>query len=273
MAVEAEDALGDERERDALPEEQGEDSQPAAEQGGDTQTSPEIEALARELGWTPLEEFKGDPSRWRDPREYIRRGQDITRSLSDKVRDLSEQTRRMARTNGAILDRELKREREQLEQTFAKAVEDNDVETAHRTSQRLAQLPEHSDAPAEDEAVSDFKSRNSWYGQDNAATAVANAVAAQLHAQGKSPAEQVQAAEAEAKRRFPELFRGQVREPAKQPPTLNAPVTRTPRAAPKQKGVAELPVDARKAADDLLKRRGVSLEEYARIYWQENGDA
>ena len=273
MAVEAEDALDHERERENAPEDQGEGSQQAAEQGGDTQTSPEIEALARELGWTPLDEFKGDPSRWRDPREYIKHGQDITRSLSDKVRDLSEQTRRMARTNGAILDRELKREREQLEQTFAKAVEDNDVETAHRTSQQLAKLPEQAEGPVEDSAVTDFKSRNDWYERDAAATAVAQSVAAQLHAQGKSPTEQVQAAEAEVKRRFPELFKGQTREPAKGAPTLNAPQSRTARMAPKQKGFAELPADARKAAEDLQKRRGVSLDEYARIYWQENEGA
>lgn len=271
MAVEAEDALGDERERDALPEEQGEDSQPAAEQGGDTQTSPEIEALARELGWTPLEEFKGDPSRWRDPREYIRRGQDITRSLSDKVRDLSEQARRMARTNGAILDRELKRERDQLERTFAKAVEENDVETAQEASQRLAKLPEQAEPPVEDNAVSDFRSRNTWYERDGAATAVAQSVAAQLHAQGKSPAEQVAAAEAEVRRRFPELF--PTREPAKAAPAVNAPQSRTSRTAPKVKGVAELPADARRAAEDLHKRRGVSLDDYARIYWQENEGA
>lgn len=74
-------------------------------------------------------------------------------------------------------------------------------------------------------------------------------------------------------RRFPELFQGQTREPSKAPPAVNAPQSRAARTAPKVKGFAELPADARKAAEDLKKRRGVSLDEYARIYWQENEEA
>ena len=52
-------------------------------------SEPAVEVKAREMGWKPLDEFKGNPDHWRDAEEYVQRGEEvlpILRAESGKLR-------------------------------------------------------------------------------------------------------------------------------------------------------------------------------------------
>lgn len=41
------------------------------------ESSPEVVAEARQLGWVPQEEFRGDQSRWVDADSFVKRGHEV----------------------------------------------------------------------------------------------------------------------------------------------------------------------------------------------------
>lgn len=266
MAEEAEGDITDVVD-DAAPQEGATAQDPP--EGDSPQTPSEIDVLAQEMGWAPKDQWRGDPNDWKDAKTFLKTTVDINRTISREVRELKDTTSRMAKTSAAIAEREIRREREEIEARFKSAVAEQDTDAAWEASEQLRKLPNAED-PSIDPAVADFKARNGWFEADPAATAVAQAVAARLHAQGKTPAEQTKAAEDEVRRRFPELFDAPARTQAKDPPSVNAPGSRTARPTPKAKGFAELPRDAQAAAHDFLKRgRITSLADYAKDYWNE----
>jgi len=50
----------------------------------------EIEARAKELGWAPKEQFKGDPERWVDAVTYVQRGEELVPLLKATTRKQGE---------------------------------------------------------------------------------------------------------------------------------------------------------------------------------------
>lgn len=56
------------------------------DEGGDAQ----IEAIAREMGWKPLEEYRGPPGKWRPAAEFVERGENILPIVRDQNRRLTE---------------------------------------------------------------------------------------------------------------------------------------------------------------------------------------
>ena len=68
---------------------------PDDEEDGEDDDPPEItlEQRARAMGWKPLAEYRGDPRRWTDAAEFIRKGEEELPVLRD-------QSRRIGRNNG-----------------------------------------------------------------------------------------------------------------------------------------------------------------------------
>lgn len=60
-------------------------------------TPDQVQAEAREIGWRPKEEFKGDPSLWVDADEFLRRGQTVLPLVKAENRRLHDKTDAMAR--------------------------------------------------------------------------------------------------------------------------------------------------------------------------------
>jgi hypothetical protein len=74
----------------------------------DTQSQPEerdFEAEARSHGWTPQEEFKGDPARWVDAETFIKRADEVMPLLkkqnAHQKRELEEMKRTIKRLSAA----------------------------------------------------------------------------------------------------------------------------------------------------------------------------
>jgi hypothetical protein len=229
------------------------------------------EAIARLAGWAPMDEWRGDPGKWKDAQTFIVDTVAINKALQTKVRDLEQGAERLTRTADRIIQENTRRAIHEAEGRLRYAVQTGDEEAAVEATRELNAAAQAQ--TGEDPAVAAFKARNPWFGLNPAATAIANAVATDLHQRGANAAAQAKAAEDEVRRRFPELFGdeervAQPRTAAKpQPPVQSG--QRTP-AAPRAKGFHDLPPDAKKAAQDFARRGRCTLEEYARTYYEEN---
>lgn len=267
-----------------------------AEQGG----APEIETKARDMGWVPQEEWKGDPEQWRDADEFVRRGEEILPILRSTNKRLQDRIDRLESENGSLksdfdkrikgLERTtqvaLKRQREQIESEFEakklRAVElgDTDGYTAAAQAEKkaLADLNDKADDAAEDEgntgqnvspeikkSLSEWIGANPWYSSSPRLRGAADEHFEDVKAEmpGLSFAEQLDEVRKRVAAEYPEKFGGKR-------PASNAVEggSRIPGGGGAQRMATRLPAEAKSAgekfvADGLFK----DMEDYAKSYF------
>ena len=59
--------------------------------------------LAKNMGWTPKDRFRGDPKDWRDPKDFIRITEESAPVMRERLRSLSKQMDSMKSTIPTIL--------------------------------------------------------------------------------------------------------------------------------------------------------------------------
>ena len=184
-------------------------TQTASDQGGAAPPpapSEEIERLARANGWRPLEDFRGDPTKWVSADTFIARGFESPAVLQERNRVLTErlnnQERLLNQTKTDLegtLDQALtslntvtemtrsaetrarERARRELKEQAAQAVTSADVATFNRVQAELDELDKHRPAPLSPPPppaaapppqvrtppeAEAFFARNPWYHQD-----------------------------------------------------------------------------------------------------------
>lgn len=228
-----------------------------------------VEDFASRMGWSPKEQWRGDPEAWKPADKFLEDTVSVNQTLSKKLKTLERTTQRMVRTTEQLADQRVEDMRIRLESQLEQAVDEGDKEAVKHVTTRIRQLDQQQ-RPAHDPEVAEFVERHSeWFNVDPEATALAMGVAQNLANQGKTVAEQVDAAERAVKRRFPELFDEPQR--AKPPAAVHQPDTRSaPRQKSGPKGFAELPADAKQQALRMEQKNRCTRDEYAKIYWQEN---
>lgn len=123
----------------------------------------QIEQTARSMGWRPQEEWKSDPDKWVDAKEFVERGEQIlpilranNRDLRDNVLTLKQQNDKLAQELNATrtivqglekhfnasLERQLADQRRQLRAELKDAVEDRDTDRELDIREQLDQLTE-----------------------------------------------------------------------------------------------------------------------------------
>lgn len=228
--------------------------------------------LAKEMGWFPPGEYNGDADKWRSAEEYIKHGVQSTKSLKRDLKAVKDTADRLARTSATLTAKALEEQRAELEARHDQAVEDGDKDAARAAAKDLAKLD---DVDVEDvkALVKDFTAKNDWYGTHEKATDLAAMVSKKLANQGKSVADQLEAADEAVRERFPELF-----EKPKKAPAVHGTVSRTAVTQTREKGVADLPAEARRAGEDYVRmitqkmpNSKYDLKQYAASYWAENG--
>lgn len=245
---------------------------------GDAPQLTEVEALASEMGWKPEAQYSGSAP-WKPAREFIKTEREISRDMRKQVRTLSETVERMAAAGTKQTQRALERQAEELNRAFEQAVENKDTKAAAEAAKGMRELEQEARSsagfdPADTERR--FAADNPWYGKDDEATAYAITISQRLAGQGKSVAEQLEAASTGVRKRFPELFADALQtNPRKDPPSLHAPSAA--RGKPKEKGFADLPAAAKAAAESHAKlvasKFGVAedkaKQDYARDYFDQ----
>lgn len=178
--------------------------------------SPELRQQAEDMGWIPPERYKGDPERFVDAEEFIRRGEQvlpIVRAHNKQMREeLAQMRAAQAQTAAALsqataaLDeiqerytverqRAVEAAKGQLQEAITQALTDGDHAAVAQLLGKMTEVnavkvePAKKATPAapdpeQDPAFVDWLKDNSWYKQEGDASAYAEGVAARLRRSG-----------------------------------------------------------------------------------------
>lgn len=185
---------------------------------GETRT-PETEVQARELGWVPKEEFRGDPEKWVDAQAYLDHGNQVlpivratnkrlkdeievarreNEALRGTVRETNESVRALQEYHAEELKQTRERVRAELLEKLKGARKENDVDEEIKITGELSKMDaqdavaqaapppakktngEAEQPPKIPPEVEEWGKRNPWYGTDLARTSIAQGVAMQL---------------------------------------------------------------------------------------------
>lgn len=266
-----------------------------------------VEKEARDLGWSPEDEWRGDPNKWapasvyldrmagnrrfmdqqfekmeRAYRETIAKLEGTIKEQGEVLGDLSE---RFTNADKAAFARGLKAARDEM----AAAVAEGDTERYRAAEQRYDDLqergppePKKKEPPPEerqdeqqptiDPAVIAWVQQNPWYERDRFLRDVAVAASNRIAAEEPelTIAENLEKVSAEIRRRFPERFENERR---RAPSAVNG---KTGERAPRNKGkrtYANLPKEAKAACDKYVRTiPGFTKEQYIETYdgeWME----
>jgi len=116
----------------------------------DTETvdTTEVEQQARELGWAPQADFKGDPEKWVDAKTYLERGEQVLPIVKATNRRLREDLTRQAAETAAM-----KAALAQSQETIAALQEFHEADTKDRVDRARKDLLEQLKQAKRDENV------------------------------------------------------------------------------------------------------------------------
>lgn len=174
----------------------------ADEQEAEAPKVESIEDVAKDLGWFPKEEYKGD--NWTDAATFIRNTGAISKkehiSNVSLRRDLDEVKRNVKKTlqfQGELKQKEIDSLRAQLKAEKREAVKEGDVDEVDNIDKRLEELDNAKADKADDDDMppefTEWHENNPWYGgtgeDDDILTTYADGVAARPSVSGKPPKE------------------------------------------------------------------------------------
>lgn len=217
-------------------------------------------AVASEMGWSPKEKWKGDPDKWVDAPTFIKNTPKALKSAKQQVeRNMRVAAERLAEVQANALATAKAQLREAAASGDADAIEE-----ATENLTRASQKP--------DPAVNTFIARNPWMETDDAARNVAIAVSNKMAQSGASVSDQLEAAEKEVRKRFPELFEDEpeAKPQGKAPPAVEG-GQRTASPSARKLGPNDLPNHVRAAwTPKRLNQFNMTMAEVADSYFKEN---
>lgn len=176
-----------------------------------------VQEQAMASGWVPKESFKGDPEKWVDAAEFVRRGE-LFSKIDHQNREIKELRRTMealAQHHQNVSEVEYQRALTTLKAQKKAALEEGDADLVIAVDEQLDAVKElRRNAPQVDvkpkandpqEFIS-WQAQNPWYGQDADITEYADAVGLQLHSQGLAPAEVLVKITEKVRKNFPSKF-------------------------------------------------------------------
>jgi hypothetical protein len=250
-----------------------------------------VEAKAREMGWVPETEFKGDPARWRPADEFVQRGEEVLPIVNARARRAEARVAELEKTVSGHADTvarmermtevALKQQRQQIESKFEaqkrEAVRLGD-ETAYDNAEKAqtaalkefdtesakpeVEKPKPGQMPARDVAtLTEWKADNTWFTADRRMTAAADDhfEAIQKEMPGASMADKLAEMRARVEAEFPTKFGRK--------PNGNGDGARVEGGsrvagggAPQRGKFARLPAEVKAQADKFIKDQGLFLE-------------
>lgn len=241
---------------------EGEALEPELETPQDDTPEP-IAKLASDLGWTPKDQWQGDPEKWKPAEQFIRDGREIQHTTARELRSVREQMERLGGVTETIIQDRVATARANWEREFDQAVEDGDTARARELRAKEPTAPAKATGP--DPTVQRWVADNPWFETHPRAKAVAAEISDKLARQGFDVPTQLKEAEAEVKLRYPDLFKA----PTKAPPATQTGQSRNPNPSNRVKGFTDMPQDSQRIALDFEKRLGVPKEQTAKSYWAE----
>jgi hypothetical protein len=225
-----------------------------------------LEDIAAKMGWTPREQWRGDPEKWKPADQFVEHTAEVNTRLVTKLKSVDERLEHISRTNAAVTERLLAEQRQKLLTERQDAFDVGDSERFNQADRELKELPTVvQPAPVAPEVESFIQKHASWWNKDQEATNWVVNRANQLIEQGiTSPARHAAIVERELPTYFPEYATPSVQPKAKAV-ALTQPGNRS--GAKRALSLNDLPKEAQQAAA-YFKTKGVSTEDYLASYIQ-----
>jgi hypothetical protein len=232
---------------------------PDAQQEPQDDTPEPIAKLATDLGWTPRDQWHGEPEKWKPAEQFIRDGRDIQQTTARELRSVREQMERMGNVVETVAQDRVAAARAQWETEMARAVEDGDTAAAMKLAR---QEPQAKQSNGPDPQVAAWVAKNPWFNTDPLARVKAEELSARL---AHLPvADQLAQVERAMKKDFPEHFPA----PAKAPPATQTGAARSTGASNRVKGFADMPAASQKMAREMVERHpSLTLDAIAKSFW------
>lgn len=256
-AVEGEDGGGAEVVDDKTPKVE-------AVESGVAEVSPDIIAKAEKMGWTPKDQFKGDPDKWRPADEFVERGENMLPLVRAQVkrqeREISElktSIKQFAEYHDKAVEGAYKQAMADLKAQRAAAIKAGDGETFDRVDEEIDNLKDkiketEAKGPQSrqqaDAEFAEWLDRNKW-ANDPKMQQIGVAIREDLFEANPTLGhiELLDLTAKEVKKRFPEKFEN---------PRRNAAAAVEGSAPHRKSGgktYADLPADARAACERMAR--------------------
>lgn len=255
-------------------------------------SSEEVEA--RLLGWKPLDEFSGDPARWRPANEFLEKGKQINGFLRkdlDKIRnELRRRDAQIAELQTSIMQfaeyhketeaRALERARKELNAARKEAIRAQDGERVVEIEERLENLDE---AAAQmrvtppviaqrptgpDPIFKQWVDANPWYSNDRVLRALTHDYAEEIKQTNPQLVglEFLEQVKMRVKEEHPEFFQN----PSKtRPAAVSTSSTASGSRSNRKRTYADLPPEARDVCDKFVRKGFVTQESYVQDYFRD----
>lgn len=254
----------------------GHSAPPAGDQGdhdlddkddGASTAAAAVEAEATKMGWTPKDQFKGDPAKWRPADEFVERGKNMlpivqatVKRQEREIAELRQTTKEFAEHLSKTEQRAYDRAMADLKQQRKEALAAGDADAFDKADDAIDDLKKEADTkaakaatksgePAADPVYLEWESRNKTWLNDPKMAAYGESAAEYLRKTGETAtsAEFLELVTKEVKAKFPDKFENPRRAAA---PSVEG-------AAPAQrkggKSYADMPAEARAACDRMAK--------------------
>jgi vacuolar-type H+-ATPase subunit I/STV1 len=184
-----------------------------------------VEQEAREQGWVPKEDYKGEEHKWVDAGEFLRRGE-LFKKIEDQskqLKDVRNALTELKKLQSQVREAEYKRALDTLRAQKKAALEDGDADAVIAAEERIDLVKEQvSQLKNEPQPVVDsgeqhpefvaWVEQNSWYKSSAPMKAFADALGNDLARAGNSPSEVLRKVAAEVRKEFPNRFSNPNRE-------------------------------------------------------------
>jgi hypothetical protein len=183
-----------------------------------------VEQEARASGWVPKEDYHGDPNKWVDAGEFVRRAP-LFQKIDVQGRELKELRKGLEALkahHSQVRETEYKRALEELKAAKKQAYLDGEVDVIVEIDEKVDAVKEAQSKFKQEQAAqaartidpeivhpefAAWSKRNTWYDESKPMRAFADALGLELRAQGLSPSEVLRKVETKVKEEFPNKFR------------------------------------------------------------------
>lgn len=231
------------------------------------------ETKAREMGWTPKEEFKGDPDKWVDAKDWVERAPlydnkqnpfyGEMKKLRSKSRSLEKTVDELKQHYNRVEETAYQRAVETLKQQKLTALEEGDHKAVLQIDDRIDELKEQKrtavQPPKLDPAFESWLEDNPWYDNDPRMRAYADEVGVRFANDhpDRPPQEVFEYAAERVQGRFADKFHNARRE---QPASVEG--GRTSPAKPGKPRWSDMPEHFQKAGDKFVRQGIMTRDQY-----------
>lgn len=178
----------------------------------------DYEQEARDDGWVPQDDWKGDPEKHVDAKTFVERGEKISGILKSKIGRLEDRIDSLTQSNAEFkkyTDKQLAREHEKnekliadLERAKAQAITDGDGAAAVQAEKDIQSLQKEvpRDANAYNQLAQEWAAENPWYASNRKLGRFADGIADEIVAQGYQGKAYFNELTRQVREEFPEDF-------------------------------------------------------------------